>query len=76
VIPPAIPSVVCDAMYNLFRVRLGDCDSYLELDRLLQLRMEGIAIGFRRILKFESNLAETQKFHSVIVVICCSGGLY
>jgi serine/threonine protein kinase len=58
VIPSTIQFVASDAIPNPSQLTLEDCNSCPEFDRWRQLRANGIAVDFRRILKFNSDLAD------------------
>jgi hypothetical protein len=57
VIPSTIQFVASDAISSYVQISLEDCNSCPEFDHWLDLRKKGIEIDFRRILKFDSNLA-------------------
>jgi hypothetical protein len=62
VIPSTILFVASDAIPNPFQIRLENCDSCPEFDVWQQWRMKRIAIDFRRILKFGSDLADLKSY--------------
>jgi hypothetical protein len=57
VIPSTILFVASDAIPASLQIRLENCNSCPEFDHWLDLRKKSIEIDFRRILKFDSDLA-------------------
>jgi serine/threonine protein kinase len=58
VIPSTILFVAFNAIDDPSKISLADCESCPEFTRWQRLRMKGIEIDFRRILKFNSGLPE------------------
>jgi serine/threonine protein kinase len=57
-IPPTILFIASDAIPNPFQIVLEDCNCCPEFARWQQLRMKGISVDFRRILKFDSDVSD------------------
>jgi hypothetical protein len=62
VIPSIILFIASDAVLNPFQIRPEDWNSCPEFDVWQQLRMTGITIDFRCILKFDSDLADLRSY--------------
>jgi serine/threonine protein kinase len=58
VISSRIQFVASDAIPNPFQITLEDCNCCPEFARWQELRVKGISIDFRRILKFDSDLSD------------------
>jgi hypothetical protein len=62
VIPSTILFVASDAIPTSCQITLEDCNCCPEFDRWQELRMKGISVDFRRILKFDSDLSDLRAY--------------
>jgi hypothetical protein len=62
VIPSTITFIACDAFQNASQICIADCDFCDEFDRWRELKSFGVAVDFRRILRFGYGLGELKDY--------------
>jgi serine/threonine protein kinase len=62
IIPSTVLFVAFDAILNPYQISIADCDSCPEFNRWQYLRVSGMAVDFRRILRIDSELGDLNDY--------------